>query len=184
MHEGCYDAAKAYRTPFVSGKDSLNNQFRTKDGSLIEIPPTLLITGVGIVPDVNKCVTMDAKRAGNRISVITGNDGPTVAREVAALIESGKIHSAHDASEGGILVALSEMLIASEVDSLGFAFEAPISPEELFSESSATYLVEHSIDIIANPIGTLNADSSLVIASDVTIPVSELRDAFLGTLDW
>ncbi|MBZ0171331.1 MAG: hypothetical protein K8E66_03035, partial [Phycisphaerales bacterium] len=49
--EGCYDGAKAYRTPFVSGKDSLNNQFTTEDGRTIEIPPTLLITGVGIVHD-------------------------------------------------------------------------------------------------------------------------------------
>jgi hypothetical protein len=30
---GCYDGAKAYRTPFVSGKDSLNNQFTTEDGA-------------------------------------------------------------------------------------------------------------------------------------------------------
>ncbi len=64
--EGCYDAAKAYRTPFVSGKDSLNNQFRTEDGRLIEIPPTLLITGIGMVPDVSKCVTMDLKPTKER----------------------------------------------------------------------------------------------------------------------
>lgn len=59
--EGCYDGAKAYRTPFVSGKDSLNNQFTTQDGRTIEIPPTLLITGMGIVPDVSRCVSSDAK---------------------------------------------------------------------------------------------------------------------------
>jgi len=59
--EGCYDAAMAYRTPFISGKDSLNNQFTTDTGATIEIPPTLLITGVGIVPDVSRCVTMDLK---------------------------------------------------------------------------------------------------------------------------
>ncbi|RMH11918.1 MAG: phosphoribosylformylglycinamidine synthase, partial [Planctomycetota bacterium] len=50
--EGCYDGAKAYRTPFVSGKDSLNNQFTTDDGRTIEIPPTLLISGIGIVEDI------------------------------------------------------------------------------------------------------------------------------------
>lgn len=68
--EGCYDAARAYRTPFVSGKDSLNNQFRAEDGRLIEIPPTLLITGIGIVPDVAKCVTMDLKRPGNQLALV------------------------------------------------------------------------------------------------------------------
>ena len=73
---GCYDGAKAYRTPFVSGKDSLNNQFTIpgedgKPGRTIEIPPTLLITGIGIVPSLEKCITMDAKRAGN-ILVLVG----------------------------------------------------------------------------------------------------------------
>ncbi|XHC26309.1 phosphoribosylformylglycinamidine synthase subunit PurS [Phycisphaerales bacterium ac7] len=61
----CYDGAKAYRTPFVSGKDSLNNQFRYKDPSgnevLVEIPPTLLVTGMGVVPSVDRLVTMDMK---------------------------------------------------------------------------------------------------------------------------
>src|SRR5690606_4226427 len=52
--EGCYDAAKAYRTPFVSGKDSLNNQFTTEDGTTIEIPPTLLITAIGTVEHVDR----------------------------------------------------------------------------------------------------------------------------------
>ena len=63
--EGCYDGAMAYRTPFVSGKDSLNNQFTTETGEVIEIPCTLLITAVGIVDDVDHCVTTDAKSPGN-----------------------------------------------------------------------------------------------------------------------
>src|SRR6185436_13994765 len=70
--EGCYDGALAYRTPFVSGKDSLNNQFTTKDGRTIEIPPTLLITGMGIVPDVHRACTMDAKRPGRALIVVSG----------------------------------------------------------------------------------------------------------------
>ncbi len=78
--EGCYDGAKAYRTPFVSGKDSLNNQFTIPgdDGSAartIEIPPTLLITGIGIVPDLARCTTMDAKRAGNVLLLVGETTG-------------------------------------------------------------------------------------------------------------
>jgi phosphoribosylformylglycinamidine synthase len=61
----CYDGAKAYRTPFVSGKDSLNNQFRYTDASgnpvLVEIPPTLLVTGMGVVGSLDRLTTMDAK---------------------------------------------------------------------------------------------------------------------------
>ncbi|MBK7404845.1 MAG: hypothetical protein IPJ41_09480 [Phycisphaerales bacterium] len=73
--EGCYVGAKAYRTPFVSGKDSLNNQFTTDDGRTIEIPPTLLISGMGIVTDINRCVTMDAKRAGNVLLLVGETTG-------------------------------------------------------------------------------------------------------------
>jgi phosphoribosylformylglycinamidine synthase len=67
---GCYDGAKAYRTPFISGKDSLNNQFTMEDGRKIRIPPTLLISGVGIVEDVSRCVSMDVKASGNHLYLV------------------------------------------------------------------------------------------------------------------
>jgi phosphoribosylformylglycinamidine synthase len=67
--EGCYDAAKAFGAPFVSGKDSLNNEYRVGSETL-SIPPTLLVTALGIVPDVARCVTMDAKCAGNRLYLV------------------------------------------------------------------------------------------------------------------
>lgn len=144
--EGCYDAAMAYRTPFISGKDSLNNQLRFDDPAtgerrVIEIPPTLLITGLAIVPSIHHCVTMDAKRAGNTLILIgatsnqmgaslfacsfghAGSDasiptvdqqrGPAYAAAIAAMIRNGLIESAHDCSEGGMLVAITEMLIAT-----------------------------------------------------------------------
>jgi phosphoribosylformylglycinamidine synthase len=142
--EGCYDAAKAYRTPFVSGKDSLNNQLRYKDSSgadrVIEIPPTLLITGVGIVTSIQRTVTMDAKIPGNALVLVGARTtadlgashaamlgllspghiprtdlklGPAAARAVAQMIKDGLVLSAHDCSEGGVLAAVAEMLIAS-----------------------------------------------------------------------
>ncbi len=141
--EACYDGAKAYRTPFISGKDSLNNQFTTESGETIEIPPTLLISGFGIVPDVRRCVTMDLKRAGNRLLVIgeTGSAmggshavmiaadcavnqdlphldlvrGPRLAAAVAELIRTGLVRAAHDCSEGGLLVAAAEMALAGDL---------------------------------------------------------------------
>jgi phosphoribosylformylglycinamidine synthase len=146
--EGCYDGAKAYRTPFVSGKDSLNNQLRYTDPNtgeqrVIEIPYTLLITGLGFVPDTTKTVTMDAKRAGNSLVLIGGHcealrgslfatsiadsthasvgdipsvdlrQGPMLARAVHALMAAGLVESAHDCSDGGLLVSVAEMLIAT-----------------------------------------------------------------------
>ena len=45
------DVALAYSMPFISGKDSLNNEFRIPLFPRIVIPPTLLISALGIVPD-------------------------------------------------------------------------------------------------------------------------------------
>ena len=61
--EACRDVSLAYRTPFISGKDSLNNEY-THEGRSLAIPPTLLISAIGIVPDVRAAVTMDLKRPG------------------------------------------------------------------------------------------------------------------------
>jgi len=67
--QACYDGAIAFGSPFISGKDSLNNEFRRDDGTRISIPSTLLISAVSIVDDVNKCVTMDAKKTGNLLFI-------------------------------------------------------------------------------------------------------------------
>ena len=141
--EACYDGALAYRTPFVSGKDSLNNQFATEAGAVITIPPTLLITSVGIVADVLQCVTMDAKSPGDLLLLVgrttpalggshyvraTGDRDvdlsiprvdlaahPAHARVVARLIACGLVRAAHDCSDGGLLVAAAEMAFAGRV---------------------------------------------------------------------
>ena len=63
---GCHDAAVKFGAPFVSGKDSLNNEF-AHDGDTISVPYTLLISAMGVVDDVTRTVTMDLKRAGSRI---------------------------------------------------------------------------------------------------------------------
>ena len=141
--EACYDGAHAYRTPFISGKDSLKNQFRTQDGRTIMIPPTLLISGFGIVPDAQRACTMDLKAAGN-VLVLVGTTGkrmggshramlgacahhdaalPAVdpargartAAAVAACIARGAVRSAHDLSEGGLLPAVAEMCIGGDL---------------------------------------------------------------------
>jgi phosphoribosylformylglycinamidine synthase len=67
---GCYDAALAYGAPFISGKDSLNNEYRDAHGKRTPIPPTLLISALAIVPDVTKSVTMDLKEPGNLLYTV------------------------------------------------------------------------------------------------------------------
>ena len=135
----CHDLSIEMQTPFISGKDSLHNEFSytNTDGEreVISIPATLLISAMGQVDDVRKCVTMDLKMAGNLIyqigqtfdhlagshwSLVTGATGgavPTVDgglakrifQAVHASIGNGLIRSCHDLSEGGLATAIAEM---------------------------------------------------------------------------
>ncbi len=68
--EGCRDTAIAYGVPFISGKDSLHNTYRSPDGQRRNIPGTLLISAIGRVPDVRRCVTMDLKEPGHRLYLV------------------------------------------------------------------------------------------------------------------
>jgi len=136
--QACYDGAIAFETPFISGKDSLNNEFSCEDGRQISIPSTLLISAISIVDDINKCVTMDAKKAGNFLFVVgeTKNElggshyykihdhiganvpkvyletAPKIAKKISTAIAEGLVISCHDCSEGGLAVALAEMAFA------------------------------------------------------------------------
>uniref|UniRef100_A0A7C4XVQ5 Phosphoribosylformylglycinamidine synthase subunit PurL n=1 Tax=candidate division WOR-3 bacterium TaxID=2052148 RepID=A0A7C4XVQ5_UNCW3 len=139
--KGCYDGAKAFGVPFISGKDSLNNEWVDEEGKRYLIPPTLLISAIGIVDDVHNCITMDFKKIGSliyligitkeelggseyfRLLGIKGGSVPTVDLKTAPVIME-KIHRAikerlilacHDLSEGGLGLALSEMAFAGEI---------------------------------------------------------------------
>jgi len=68
--QGCHDAALAYGAPLISGKDSLNNEYVDPQGRKRAIPPTLLISSVGLIPDVRQAVTMDLKQAGDLLYVV------------------------------------------------------------------------------------------------------------------
>lgn len=67
--QGCFDFSTAFGTPFVSGKDSLYNEF-SSNGVHVSIPGTLLITSVGVMSDCHKRVSMDFKDAGNPVYVV------------------------------------------------------------------------------------------------------------------
>lgn len=141
----CHDVAIGLGTPFISGKDSLNNEFRytTPSGKqvTIAVPPSLLISAMGQVSDVAKCVTMDLKGAGHLVyqigptrhelggshfSLVHGVDGGAVpqmdvplAKKIFAAvhqaISQGLVRSCHDLSEGGLAVAGAEMAFAGGV---------------------------------------------------------------------
>ena len=135
--QACYDMAIVYETPFVSGKDSLYNEFEY-EGKIIAIPHTLLISAMGVVEDVKRSVSMDFKKAGDFVYVVgetknelgasayletkgfIGNSVPKVDAGRAKILmdklskatEKGLVKACHDCSEGGIGVAVAEMAFA------------------------------------------------------------------------
>jgi phosphoribosylformylglycinamidine synthase len=228
--EACYDGAKAYRTPFISGKDSLNNQFTTEDGRTIQIPPTLLISGMGVVTDIRRCVTMDAKRSGNLLVLVGETDarmggshyqmlfdhvrnaalpivdltqGPRNAAAVASAIAAGCVRSAHDCSEGGLLVAAAEMAFAGD---LGLKLDLTMQPvgedagemdvsARCFAETPSRYLLEverRNIDALDRAlrgaryaiVGEFNDSQRLTcVEADIDVDVADARDAWTRTLN-
>ena len=141
----CQDVAIAFGTPFISGKDSLNNEFSYDDENgarqTVVIPSSLLISALGQIDDVEQAVTMDLKSPGNRLFLVgqthdelggshfakvnglTGGAVPKVDLEQAprvfaaihSAIVEGLIESCHDLSEGGLAVAVAEMAFAGDL---------------------------------------------------------------------
>jgi phosphoribosylformylglycinamidine synthase len=141
----CHDVAVALGTPFISGKDSLNNELSYVDAhgqrQTIVIPPSLLISALGQMADVRRAVTMDLKAPGNLlyqvgvthdelggshyalVQCLSGGRVPRVdpptARQlflaVHGAIESGLVRACHDLSEGGLAAALAEMALAGDL---------------------------------------------------------------------
>jgi phosphoribosylformylglycinamidine synthase II len=164
---GCRDAAMLFRTPFISGKDSLNNEYLGMDGQRHAIPPTLLISSIGVMPDVAEAVTMDLKAEGNFIylvgtfqpvfggshfDLVTGRASgelvpdvphttPGLYRCLHKAISERMICACHDLSEGGMAVAAAEMCIAGR---LGLNIDLPEGEicRMVFGEVAGCFLVE------------------------------------------
>jgi phosphoribosylformylglycinamidine synthase subunit PurSL len=167
---GCHDAALHYSTPFISGKDSLNNEYKGPDGERHAIPPTLLISAIGIIDDVTQAVTMDLKVVGNLLYLLGEHDpslagghyallhatrltvgeiptlpsqAPQLYRNLYRSIQAGLVCACHDLSEGGLLVAAAEMCIGGR---LGLALDLEGEPDAraLFGQVNGCLLVEVS----------------------------------------
>ncbi len=168
--EACRDVAIAFGTPFISGKDSLNNEYRSPTRR-ITIPHTLLVSALGQVPDVRRCVTMDLKEPGNdlylvgitrdelggsHLHLVSGRSGgepprvdvelaPRIFAAVHRAISAGHVRACHDLSEGGLAVAIAEMAFAGGVgaDVAKLPGIPGLSDESrLFSESTTRFLIE------------------------------------------
>ena len=67
--QGLYDFCKAYGVPLISGKDSMSNDCTLTDPP-ISVPPTLLVSVVGRIPDLSRAVTLDLKAPGDMLYML------------------------------------------------------------------------------------------------------------------
>lgn len=139
----CYDTAKLFSTPFISGKDSFNNEYLTGEGKRVAIPTSLLISAMAIVPSIDVVPGADLKKAGNLLYLLGESDfqfGASVFAERFGLPQNAEckfttmseknvqtyerlhkaigenlVASCHDISDGGLLVALAEMCIGGDL---------------------------------------------------------------------
>ncbi|HVP95309.1 MAG TPA: AIR synthase-related protein [Methanoregulaceae archaeon] len=168
---GCYDGATGFQTPFISGKDSMFNDFSGFDEQnnpvKVSVPPTLLISSIGIHPDVTRAVSMDAKIEGDLVYVIgntaeelggseyfaqlgyAGNIVPALDipamkvryERLTSAISHELVASAFPITHGGLGVALAKVAIAGR---LGMEITIPGDRRAdyfLFSETLGRFVV-------------------------------------------
>jgi phosphoribosylformylglycinamidine synthase subunit PurSL len=180
---GCCAGAEMYGAPFVSGKDSLNNEYVGTDGQRHAVPPTLVITAVAHVPDADHCVTPDLAEPGN-VLILVGRtetefagshldlvqkapidagvvpapdpDAPETYRHLHSAMRAGLVVACHDVSEGGLAVALAEMCIAGRLGARVESLGHEDLVTALFSESSGRLIAEvrpRSVDAFTKIMG-------------------------------
>jgi phosphoribosylformylglycinamidine (FGAM) synthase-like enzyme len=174
--KGCYDFATSFGTPFISGKDSMFNDFSGFDADnntvRISVPPTLLISSIGIHDNVEKAVSIDAKFEGDFVYVIgetvpelggseyfafldiTGNTVPKMDtkklksryQRLNAAIGKEIVASAYPVNIGGLAIALGKVAIAGQIG-MEITIPSEIRPDYfLFSESLGRFIVTVSKD--------------------------------------
>jgi phosphoribosylformylglycinamidine synthase len=180
---GCHDAALAHGAPFVSGKDSLYNEFVGPDGRPDPVTPTLVITALGIVPDVAAVPLTGVVAAGDDVwlvgpvtgalgashldEVLGGDHGGPVAapdpsaadrhRQLHTAILAGLVRSAHDLSEGGLAVAAAEWALGGRLGlQLGRPDSgAPPPPDAPDVPAGASDRHEVEAQVRLDPVGAL-----------------------------
>jgi len=137
---GLYEACCAYGLPLISGKDSMKND-AVIEGRRISIPPTLLVSLLGMLDDARRAITMDVKAAGHLVYLLgqtrpelgaseylahCGRSGGRVpVTDVVAnrntylalhrAMNRQLVASCHDLSDGGLAVALAESALAGDL---------------------------------------------------------------------
>ena len=121
----CYEYATLYGTPFISGKDSMFNDFKGYDakGEAIQISalPTLLISSIGVMQDAEKAVSIDAKIAGDLVYILGHTENELGASEYFRMRNEtqGAVPQTNGAKNlklyAGLEKAIQQELVASAI---------------------------------------------------------------------
>ncbi|HEY4513084.1 MAG TPA: phosphoribosylformylglycinamidine synthase subunit PurL [Candidatus Paceibacterota bacterium] len=173
--KACYDTAVGYGTPFISGKDSMFNDFKGYDENgkpvNISVPPTLLISAIGVMPDFYKTVSPEFKNEGDVIYLLgetneelgggeyfkmlgfVGNNVPKVNLKkniktytvLEKAIAKELLSSAMSVTSGGLAIALAKASVGGmtgcEVSIKNIPGTASSVQGKLFSESQGRVVV-------------------------------------------
>lgn len=223
--DACIDTAKILKMPFISGKDSLSSTFRYHDGKVLKIPPVLLISVFGKIPDVTKTTSADFKKIDSTIVLVGKSDFKNLAgstyfdvtksasanlpkvdlksfsktlSSITKGIQSRKILTCHDISEGGLTTTLFEMCLGGGVGAkidVSKLYKGVSLLERLdfvlFAETAGTFLIEVDNPLVAKKIfknvpykiiGKTTEDESISISNGkkllVSAPISQLKKAW------
>ncbi|MFA5050120.1 MAG: phosphoribosylformylglycinamidine synthase subunit PurL [Candidatus Micrarchaeia archaeon] len=165
-----YNYSTLYGVPIVSGKDSMKNDYYSK-GEKYSINPTLLITIIGKIDNIENAISADFKNPGDSIYIIgftraelggseyyrlfggIGNNNPKVReketiplyRAFSKSADENLFASAHDISDGGIAISLCESSFGRgygvDIELSSIPRDTENEDEILFSESAGRFIV-------------------------------------------
>jgi phosphoribosylformylglycinamidine synthase len=205
--EGAAEACAFFNTPVTGGNVSLYNE-----SPVAAIDPTPTIGMLGLIDDPAHITTQYFKDAGDviillgdlgaelggseylkRIYKIKAGNPPQMDLAIAKqihesclnYIRQGLIKSAHDCSEGGIAVALSECCMSNGDAMIGATVNLPVNAAALFGESQSRIIVtcapESAGKIAGKVIGKVGGDQLKI--GKLAWPVRQLRDAWWNAID-
>lgn len=213
---GINDVAKQLDTPIISGNVSLYNE---TDGQAIY--PTPMIGMVGLLEDITKATRIAFQSAGDSIYLvgqtkdsfngseiqkmqmghITGqlfdfNDEDELAAQqfILDVTDQRLLNSAHDLSEGGLVVGLLESAFAGN---LSFDISVDLADKYLFSETPSRFVVSVSLENRTTfeslagdrvtKLGVVTADDTINITtttSDIQLSFSETKKIYQESIAW
>lgn len=202
---GMGDACRALDYPIVSGNVSLYNESKATGGGSA-ILPTPAIGGVGLMLDHEIMTTVAFKDEGDAIWLVGGHgthlgqslylreiagredgDAPKVdltverrnGEQVREWIAAGKLTAVHDISDGGLLVALTEMALAGDK---GCTLDIALDMTKAFGEDQSRYIVTTAPGVSLEDADRIGTVGSSQVAGVELATLREANEAFFR--DW